>query len=83
VVNTSPEPFSNWALSLGEDAFVIGLGFLALKYPLVALGVALALLGLIALFATTLITAFRRRFGRTKQQGAGDSARLGRGPQET
>ena len=23
--NTSPEPFSNWALSLAEDAFVVGL----------------------------------------------------------
>src|SRR5687767_15372984 len=33
VVNTSPEPFSNWILSLGEDAFVVGLGLLALKYP--------------------------------------------------
>ena len=25
VANTSPEPFSNWALSLGEDVFVVGL----------------------------------------------------------
>ena len=32
-VNTSPEPFSNWALSLFEDVFVIGLGVVALKYP--------------------------------------------------
>jgi Domain of unknown function (DUF4126) len=35
--NASPEPFSNWALSLFEDAFVLGLGLLALKYPLAAL----------------------------------------------
>lgn len=83
VVNASPEPFSNWALSLGEDAFVVGLGFLALKYPLIALGVALALLALIALFAATLVRAFRRRFGRRKQDGNGRSARLGGGPQET
>jgi hypothetical protein len=34
--NASPEPFSNWALSFLEDIFVIGLGMLALKYPLVA-----------------------------------------------
>jgi hypothetical protein len=34
--NTSPEPFSNWALSFMEDAFVIGLGLLALKYPVAA-----------------------------------------------
>jgi Domain of unknown function (DUF4126) len=37
--NASPEPFSNWILSLVEDIFVIGLGFVALQYPLVALGV--------------------------------------------
>ena len=31
--NASPEPFSNWILSLGEDLFVVGLGFLTLQYP--------------------------------------------------
>lgn len=36
-VNASPEPFSNWALSFIEDVFVIGLGLLALKYPIAAL----------------------------------------------
>jgi hypothetical protein len=35
--NASPEPFSNWALSFFEDAFVLGLGLLALKYPIAAL----------------------------------------------
>ena len=35
--NASPEPFSNWFLSLAEDAFVLGLGVLALKYPIAAL----------------------------------------------
>lgn len=34
--NTSPEPFSNWALSFFEDIFVVGLGMLALKYPVAA-----------------------------------------------
>ena len=33
MANTSPEPFSNWALSFTEDAFVLGLGYLALQYP--------------------------------------------------
>jgi hypothetical protein len=46
--NASPEPFSNWALSLAEDVFVIGLGLVALQYPLIALGVvAVALLMMI------------------------------------
>jgi hypothetical protein len=37
VANVSPEPFSNWILSLLEDVFVLGLGFLAIKYPVAAL----------------------------------------------
>ena len=43
--NASPEPFSNWALSLFEDVFVVGLGALALAFPVVAFGVAIGLLG--------------------------------------
>jgi hypothetical protein len=64
VANASPEPFSNWMLSIGEDLFVVGLGFLALKYPLIALGVAAVLLVLIAVFATVIIRAVRRWFSR-------------------
>jgi hypothetical protein len=64
VANTSPEPFSNWLLSLGEDVFVIGLSVLALKHPVAALAVAIAVLVAIAIAATVLIRAFRRRFSR-------------------
>jgi len=64
VANTSPEPFSNWVLSLGEDMFVVGLGFLALQYPVIALGVALVLLALIAVFATVIVRTVRRWFSR-------------------
>jgi len=49
--NTSPEPFSNWFLSLAEDAFVIGLSFITLKYPLVALGVSVVIIFLIVMTA--------------------------------
>jgi hypothetical protein len=46
--NASPEPFSNWALSLAEDAFVVALGFVTLKYPLLALAIsALVLLTMV------------------------------------
>jgi hypothetical protein len=60
VANTSPEPFTNWILSLSEDAFVVGLGVLALKFPVaaalvVALGVALMLV-----FAGWIVRAVRR-----------------------
>jgi hypothetical protein len=47
-VNASPEPFSNWALSFFEDAFVLGLGLLALQYPVAAFVVAvLIVLGIV------------------------------------
>ena len=64
VANTSPEPFSNWILSVGEDLFVVGLGFLALQYPVAALAVALALTVLIVVFAAVIIRTVRRWFGR-------------------
>ena len=62
--NASPEPFSNWLLSLGEDLFVVGLGYLALKYPVAALVVAGTLLILIVLFAAVIIRSVRRWFAR-------------------
>ena len=64
VANTSPEPFSNWALSLGEDIFVVSLGFLALKYPVAAALVVIGGVIVILLFATFIIRAVRRRWGR-------------------
>jgi len=59
--NTSPEPFSNWFISLAEDAFVIGLSFITLKYPLVALGVSVAILILIVMIARSIWKWLRKR----------------------
>ena len=64
MANASPEPFSNWILSLTEDLLVVGLGFLALKYPIAALVVAIVLIGLVAVFATVIIRTVRRWFSR-------------------
>jgi hypothetical protein len=60
--NTSPEPFSNWVLSLSEDLFVVGLGVLALKYPLAAAIVVIVCVLLMIVFAAWLVRALRRRF---------------------
>ena len=49
-VNTSPEPVSNWVLSISEDLFVVGLGALAINYPVAAFAVACVLIVLIACF---------------------------------
>ncbi len=62
VANTSPEPFTNWLLSLSEDVFVVGLGFIALKYPAVAALVVLACLTLMVIFAAWIVRAVRRRW---------------------
>jgi len=59
--NASPEPFSNWALSLGEDVFVLALAMLALKYPLMALAVVALSLLVLAVVLTWLLRFIRRR----------------------
>jgi hypothetical protein len=64
VANASPEPFTNWFLSLGEDVFVVGLGFLALKYPAAAAIVVIICVGVMAMFAAWIVRAVRRRWGR-------------------
>lgn len=43
-INTSPEPFSNWTLSFGEDLLAVWLTWLATAHPLAATIVVVALL---------------------------------------
>jgi hypothetical protein len=63
-VNASPEPFSNWSLSFFGDAFVLGLGLLALKYPAAAFVVTVLILLAIVL-ALRWILRRLRGFGRS------------------
>jgi hypothetical protein len=70
VANTSPEPASNWALSFGEDVFVIGLGYLALAHPIAALLVAGVLLIVIVVFAAVIVRTVRRWFSRRRVAAA-------------
>jgi hypothetical protein len=55
-VNTTPEPFSNWALSFGEDVLAVWLTWMATVHP-VATTVIVA--GLVALSAYLLFHLFR------------------------
>jgi hypothetical protein len=64
VANTSPEPFSNWFLSFGEDLFVIGLGWLALQYPVAAFVVVVVLTALIVFFISLIVRWARKRWRR-------------------
>jgi len=67
LINTSPEPFSNWAVSLGEDALAISLTWLAATHPMLALGLAIVLtvaaVWVIVLFVRLLRGMKRRVFG--------------------
>lgn len=51
LINASPEPFTNWAASAGEDAAVFGGLWVAISHPLVFL----ALLGVFVLLAIWLL----------------------------
>jgi uncharacterized protein DUF4126 len=63
-VNTSPEPFSNWLLSLTEDTVAIGLSYGALRHPLAAAIVAIVLLVAFIATASLIVSWARRRFAR-------------------
>jgi hypothetical protein len=64
-VNASPEPFSNWGLSFGEEASVVGLLYLVVAHPVASIGVASAALlcGAIAMFwiGRSIARLFRRK----------------------
>jgi len=66
-VNTSPEPLSNWGLSLAEDGLVPFMLWLALQHPLwfaVALALILALSALLLVLCFRLLRALLRRVWR-------------------
>ncbi|MDJ0461326.1 DUF4126 domain-containing protein [Streptomyces sp. H27-C3] len=70
-VNTSPEPFSNIAVSTAEDLGVAGIISFALFYPIAAAIIAgtLLLLGLVILiFLAAKIRRFRRRRAQRREE---------------
>jgi hypothetical protein len=58
--NTSPEPFSNWTLSLGEDALAVWLTWMATVHPRATI-VVVALLIVLAVFVLFHLFRFLRR----------------------
>jgi hypothetical protein len=61
-VTPSPEPFSNIALSLGEDVIAIGLTWLATRHPYFAGTLAAILIVIIVLLTRLVIRAMRSLF---------------------
>jgi hypothetical protein len=63
-VNTSPEPFSNWALSFGEDVLAVWLTWMAATHPVATTIIVAALLALSAFLLYRLFRFARRAFQR-------------------
>ena len=66
VVNTSPEPFSNIAVSTVEDVATAGLLWAAYEYPYAAAGIALVLLALTVALIVAARRVIRKLLGRSK-----------------
>ena len=78
--NVSPEPVSNWTLSLAEDSIAVFLAWLAAAHPIITAGVVVALVILAVLLIWRLFRFFRQvvsRFGR-RPSGA-EAVPAGRG----
>jgi uncharacterized protein DUF4126 len=61
-VTPSPEPFSNLALSVGEDALAIGLTWLATRHPYISAVIAVVLLVMIVAVVRWIWRSMRRFF---------------------
>ena len=76
-INTSPEPFSNWAASFGEDLAVGVVLWLAWAHPYAALAVLLVLVLAMAWIVPKLFRFVRRMFDRLAGLGGVRSAMTG------
>jgi uncharacterized membrane protein len=61
--NLSPEPFSNIALSLAEDAVAVGSSFLVAWFPVVMLVIVILFLAAFFWLTPKILRAMKRRFG--------------------
>ena len=74
-VNTSPEPLSNWALSLAEDALVVLLLWMAASHPYLTLAILAALVVVFILLVRVILGGLRRLLaGLRGPSGAAPSA---------
>jgi hypothetical protein len=70
-VTPSPEPLSNMALSLGEDALAVFRTRFALQHPYLAVTIVLLLLAMIAVFVRWVVRSLRALFRGAEQELAG------------
>jgi hypothetical protein len=82
LVNTSPEPFSNWAVSITEDIVVIGGLWAALQHPWLFIAALVLFILLVAWLLPKIWRALKRIFraigeffgGRKKEEGVESTA---------
>ncbi len=74
--NTSPEPFSNLALSLTEDVAVVGGSWLATQYPIAFLIVLAIFLVLAVIVFRLILRGARRLIQRLSSEPATDAGRV-------
>lgn len=60
LINTSPEPFSNWTASVAEDVAVFGGLWAALNHPLLFMGVLILFIALVAWLLPKILRALRK-----------------------
>jgi hypothetical protein len=73
LINTSPEPFSNWGASLAEDFIAIGGLWLALNYPVIFIALLATFIILSIWLLPKLWRAIKTVFKKIKIWLAGDS----------
>lgn len=62
VITPSPEPFSNMALSMGEDVLAVGLTWLTAHHPVLATSIAAVFVLMVVLLIRWVCRALRRLF---------------------
>jgi energy-converting hydrogenase Eha subunit E len=72
-VTPSPEPISNIALSLGEDALAVSLTWLATRHPYAAATIVVVLLAVITVLVRAVVKALRSLFRGAERELAGRS----------
>jgi hypothetical protein len=67
VINSSPEPVSNWGASVGEDVTALGGLALVFAHPWLALGIVLLVLALMAAVSFVVVRWLWRRLPRSRR----------------
>lgn len=66
VINTSPEPVTNWTASIGEDLMVIAGLWTALNYPILFIVLLIVFIALVIWLAPKVWRGVKRVFGKIK-----------------